>query len=361
MKNNFFYTFPAIKGKQATRDFFIIMCPLKILSKLFIFNEEDLPPEHRAQRILNKARIPELASYIVNNPKDYVFSSLTASIDGEFEFSALDNSFDDTIGILKVSMDSRLLINDGQHRRAAIEEALKADPNFENETISVVLFIDEGLKRSQQIFADLNKHAVNVSKSIGILYDSRDPIAITTKSLIEKNRYLKHFTDKENPSLSKFSSKLFTLSSINETNKKLLNNLNTKDPNIINFVNEFWDTLCESMKEWQFVFNKDISPSNFRADYISSNAVVLEALGLLGNYLYKNNKESWKETLSNIKDIDWHRTNLTDWQNRVIGPNGRIVKSATYVKLTCNKIKMKLDLPLNKEELKLENDCRGNA
>ena len=186
MKNNFFYTFPAIKGKQATRDFFIIMCPLKILSKLFIFNEEDLPPEHRAQRILNKARIPELASYIVNNPKDYVFSSLTASIDGEFEFSALDNSFDDTIGILKVSMDSRLLINDGQHRRAAIEEALKADPNFENETISVVLFIDEGLKRSQQIFADLNKHAVNVSKSIGILYDSRDPIAIITKSLIEK-------------------------------------------------------------------------------------------------------------------------------------------------------------------------------
>ncbi len=334
------------------------MCPLNILSKLFIFNEDELPPEHRAQRILNKARIPEMATYIVNNPKDYVFSSLTASIDGDFEFSAINAEFDDKIGNLKVSMDSRLLINDGQHRRAAIEEAIKAVPELEDETISVVLFIDEGLKRSQQIFADLNKHAVNVSKSIGILYDSRDPIAMITKSLLEENNYLKHFTDKENPSLSKFSPKLFTLSSINETNKKLLNKLNTNDPKVINFVKEFWDVLCENMKEWQFVFNKETSAAHFRTDYISSNGVVLEALGLVGNHLYKNNPYDWKKILSNIKHIDWHRTNLDDWQNRVIGPTGRIVKSATYVRLTNNLIKIKLGISLSKDEIKLENDCR---
>lgn len=358
MKNNFFYTFPAIKGKQATRDYFIIMCPLKILSKLFIFNEDELPPEHRAQRILNRVRIPEMATYIINNPKDYVFSSLTASIDGDFEFTPINAESDDKIGNLKVAMDSRLLINDGQHRRAAIEEAIKAVPELEDETISVVLFIDEGLKRSQQIFADLNKHAVNVSKSIGILYDSRDPIAMITKSLLEENNYLKHFTDKENPSLSKFSPKLFTLSSVNETNKKLLNKLNTNDPKIHSFVKEFWDVLCENMKEWQFVFNKDTNPTLFRKDYISSNGVVLEALGLVGNYLYKNNPYDWKKILSNVKDIDWHRTNLDDWQNRVIGPTGRIVKSATYVRLTSNLIKIKLNISLSKDELKLENDYR---
>jgi len=358
MKNNFFYTFPAIKGKQATRDFFVIMCPLSILSKLFIFNDDELPPEHRAQRIINKTRIPEMASYIVNNPKDYVFSSVTASIDGEFEFSPLDTNFDEKIGNLKVSMDSRLLINDGQHRRAAIEEALKADPSLGEETISVVLFIDEGLKRSQQIFADLNKHAVNVSKSIGVLYDSRDPIAMITKSLLEENNYLKHYTDKENPSLSKFSPKLFTLSSINETNKKLVTKLNVNDPKTIKFVKDFWDILCENMSEWQFVFNKDTSPHLFRNDYISSNGVVLEALGLVGNYLYINKSSDWKDILSNVKNIDWHRSNLDDWQDRVIGPNGRIVKSATYVRLTNNLIKTKLNIALTKDELKLEKECK---
>ncbi|AVP65977.1 DNA sulfur modification protein DndB [Clostridium botulinum] len=358
MKANFFYTFPAIKGKQATRDFFIIMCPLSILSKLFIFNDEELPPEHRAQRILNKSRIPLIASYILNNTQDYVFSSVTASIDGEFEFSPLDKSFDENIGNLKVSMDSRLLINDGQHRRAAIEEALKVAPELGEETISVVLFIDEGLKRSQQIFADLNKHAVNVSKSIGILYDSRDPVAMITKSLLEENKYLKHYTDKENPSLSKFSSKLFTLSSINETNKKLINKLNVNDPKIVEFVKDFWDVLCDNMIEWKFIFNKDINPYRFRTDYISSNGVVLEALGLVGNYLYINSPYNWKEILSNVKNIDWHRSNLEDWQNRVIGPNGRIVKSATYVRLTNNLIKKKLNIALTKEDLKLEKQCK---
>lgn len=357
MKSNFFYSFPAIKGKQANRDFFVIMCPLSILSKLFLFDEDDLPPEHRAQRLLNKSRIPEMASYILNNPNDYVFSSVTASIDGDFKFTPI-NDLDEKIGVLQVSMDSRLLINDGQHRRAAIEEAIKASPELGDEAISVVLFIDEGLKRSQQIFADLNKHAVNVSKSIGILYDSRDPIAMITKSLLDNNKYLKHFTDKENPSLSKFSPKLFTLSSINETNKKLVSKLNVNDIKTTEFVKEFWDVLCENMKEWQFVFSKDTNPTLFRSDYISSNGVVLEALGLVGNYLYKNNFDEWKSILSNVKNIDWHRSNLEDWQDRVIGPTGRIVKSATYVRLTSNLIKMKLGISLTKEELKLENDCK---
>ncbi|MGL5479344.1 MAG: DNA sulfur modification protein DndB [Clostridium sp.] len=358
MKNNFFYSFPALRGNQANRNFFVIMCPLSILSKLFIFNDSELPPEYRAQRILNKNRIPEIANYIVNNSSDYVFSSLTASIDGEFEFLPLDKSFDENIGNLKVSMDSRLLINDGQHRRAAIEEALKASPELGDETISVVLFIDEDLKRSQQIFADLNKHAVNVSKSIGILYDSRDPIALISKALLDENKEINYFTDRENPSLSKFSNKLFTLSSINETNKKLLNKLNLPDEDAKKLVFDFWDVLCKNMKEWSFVFKHEMSAHSFRNEYISSNGVVLEALGLVCNYLYKNSKSDWKKILSNISEIDWNRANLNDWQHRVIGSTGRIVKSATYVKLTHNLIKQKLGISLNDEDLKIETAYR---
>ena len=356
MNSNFFYSFPAIKGTQASREYFVIMCPLKILAKLFIFNEDDIPAEYRAQRILNKTRIPEMANYIINNPKDYVFSSLTASLDGEFEFNPINMNFNKDIGVLNVSMDSKLLINDGQHRRAAIEEALKAAPELGDETISIVLFVDEDLHRSQQIFADLNKHAVNVSKSIGILYDSRDPIALITKKLLDNNVYLKNFTDKENTSLPKYSTKLFILSSIYETNKKLLYKLNANDEKCINYVLDFWDYLCENIKEWMFVFNKETNATNFRNSYISSNGVVLEALGIIGNYLYTNSYEDWKDYLSKLNDIDWNRNNLKDWENRVIAPNGRIVKSGRYVKLTNNLIKQKIGLPLTADENKLENE-----
>lgn len=85
-----------------------------------------------------------------------------------------------------------------------------------------MLFIDEGLERSQQIFSDLNKHAVNVSKSIGILYDSRDKISLLTKELLEKIPNLKLYTDLENSTLSKFSNKLFTLSNLYKANKRIV-------------------------------------------------------------------------------------------------------------------------------------------
>ena len=62
MVSNFFYTFPAIKGIQSSKEYFVIMCPLKILAKLFLFNEDEIHAEYRSQRILNKTRIPEMAN-----------------------------------------------------------------------------------------------------------------------------------------------------------------------------------------------------------------------------------------------------------------------------------------------------------
>src|SRR5437660_11456132 len=82
----FEYVFPAIRGIQAGREYYVSMCPLRLIPRIFLFDEDELRPELRAQRILNKARIPEIAGYLLGNPKDYVFSALTASIDGEVHF-----------------------------------------------------------------------------------------------------------------------------------------------------------------------------------------------------------------------------------------------------------------------------------
>ena len=169
------YGFDAIRGIQAGHEFYVTMCPLKIIPKIFIFNDHDIPPELRAQRILQTARIPAIKDYILNNPADYTFSSLTASVDGKMKFTpSAPLGEDGKLGRLYINMDSRFLINDGQHRRKAIEEALKEQPELGHEMISVVFFRDDGLKRSQQMFSDLNKNAVKPTKSLNILYDHRD-------------------------------------------------------------------------------------------------------------------------------------------------------------------------------------------
>ena len=59
------YGFDAIRGVQAGREFYVAMCPMKIIPKLFIFNEYDLPAEIRAQRTLRASRIPAITNYIL--------------------------------------------------------------------------------------------------------------------------------------------------------------------------------------------------------------------------------------------------------------------------------------------------------
>src|SRR5579875_3018970 len=82
------YVFPATRGVQAGREYYVTMCPLRLIPRLFVFDEEELVAELRAQRTLNKARVPEIARYIVDNPTGYVFSALTASVDAAVSFEA---------------------------------------------------------------------------------------------------------------------------------------------------------------------------------------------------------------------------------------------------------------------------------
>lgn len=140
--NNAAFIFPAVKGVQAKREYYISMVPLDAIPRIFQFIDEDLPAEARSQRILNKARVPEIKDYILDNLNDYVFSSLTVSVDGDMEFTSI-SSDDPSIGHVKIDMSARFLINDGQHRSAAIAEAIKKNAELRREQISVVFYRDE--------------------------------------------------------------------------------------------------------------------------------------------------------------------------------------------------------------------------
>src|SRR4051812_28039721 len=123
------FSFPALRGVQAGREYYVTMCPMEYVPRLFNFPKPELPPELRAQRILNRSRIPAIAQYIIDNPKTYVFSSLTASIDGQVKFTpSNEDPMGRKLGTLSVPLNARVLINDGQHRRAAIEHALEEQP-----------------------------------------------------------------------------------------------------------------------------------------------------------------------------------------------------------------------------------------
>lgn len=341
---NYCYRFPVVKGRQAGRIYYIGMVPLKMIGKLFPNDEEYVLPEYRAQRRLNESRIPDITRYILNNRENYVFSALTASIDGEFEF--IPGSVEDT-GILEISMESKFLINDGQHRKAAILAALDENPEIGDETISVVFFEDRGLNRSQQMFTDLNKHAVKTSNSIAELYDSRDPLAVATRNMVSEVPFLNEYVDKERDILGKYSSSLFTLNTFYTADKRILARKRITDEFDL-FLIKYWTLVSEHMIPWIDVQNKELSKKELREQYIASQAVVIQSFGKVGNYFFENPEEMDKR-LTRIETINWKRS-WDGWKYRVIRSNGRMINNELAICLTANVIKTTIGLRLTEDE-----------
>ncbi len=331
------------------------MCPLRLIPKIFLFDEDELAPEVRAQRILNKGRLPALTRYIVDNPTDYVFSALTASVDGDIRFEGItDSGVGMRAGQIRISMAARFLINDGQHRRAAIEQALKENPDLGEETIAVVFFHDAGLARCQQMFADLNRHAVRPPRSIGVLYDHRDDLATTVRLLAMRAPVFKGYVEMENSTLSQRSRKLFTLSSVYYATQSLLQGLKITKEQSQSLAEAYWTAVDAVIPEWKLVRRRELSAPDVRRDYLHSHGIALHALGRVGNSLLRESlvPRSWTPTLKRLSSVDWSRANA-DWEGRAL-VGGRVSKSHQNLTLTVNYLRRHLNLELSAEEQRVE-------
>lgn len=345
-------TFPVIRGLQSRREYFVAMWTLRMLRQISIFDEDELPPELRAQRTINKARIPEISGYILDNPNDYVFSALTVSIDSNVVFEPIPGQ--DKLGILRVPMDARFIINDGQHRRAAIIEALEQKPDLGHETIAVVFFLDIGLERCQQMFADLNRYAIRPSRSLGLLYDHRNDKARLAKLVIMKSDVFRDIVDMEKSSLAKRSRKLFTLSAFYNACADLIEGMATGNlTEDANLARGFWEAVANHFPSWGQVREGRLPASEVREGFIHSHGIALQAIGKSGNTLLRSHPKDWRKRLDALEKIDWSRSNAKIWEGRaMIG--GKVSKVSTNVILTTNIIKQALSLPLDDSQQRVE-------
>jgi DNA sulfur modification protein DndB len=351
----FEYLFPAIRGVQARREYYVSMCPLRLVPKVFLFDEDELVPELRAQRTLNRGRIPEIVRYMVGQRDNYVFSAITASIDADVKFQPLGSGAEGTrVGVLHVPMAARFIINDGQHRRAAIEAALRDQPDLADESIAVVFFLDKGLERCQQMFADLNRYAIRPSKSLGVLYDHRDHRAKLAKLVVLRSPVFRDVVEMERSTLSARSRRLFTLSAIYAATSALLAEAEERPlDEHARVAGEFWEEIAKQIREWQLVREGRLTAGDVRRDFLHSHGTVLQALGRVGRALLKEHPKGWKQYLRKLRNVDWSRNNAKVWEGRTM-LGGRVSKAEQNVVLTTNILKQYLDLALTPEEQRVE-------
>jgi DNA sulfur modification protein DndB len=350
------YRFQSVRAVQAGRSYFVTACPLRLVPQVLTFAPADLPPGLRAQRLLNKGRIPQIAKYLTANPTSYVLSATTASIDAdhrEVRFEEQGPLLDGArVGQLVIPVGARILVNDGQHRREAIAAALRLRPELADESIPLVLFLDAGLVRNQQTFADLNRHAIRPATSLNVLYDHRDPVAKLARRVASDVSPFDKLTELERSSLSNRSSKMFTLSAIHQATMALLRQGPSEgEGQEEKLVLEFWAIVGELVRSWGFI-GKQGTASDLRRDYVHVHAVALHALGTVGGELMAKHPRGWQSRLRRLKGLDWRRDNPL-WSGRAIR-NGKISKAGPSLVLTANVLRDKVGLELGATERALE-------
>jgi DNA sulfur modification protein DndB len=305
-------SFPAMRSKMGSRQYYATVMSLAEIPRLFKFTDwEDSTPELRAQRVLNKSRVPDIAKYILDNEDGYLFSSITASYKSDVKFIPTADNAD--LGTLEMELENvEFIINDGQHRCAAIAAAVRENPAIGKDRISVLLFEQENLERLQQMFSDLNRFAHKTSKSLDVLYDHRDNLSALTMELSEKVDVFQDMIDKERITIPIRSPKLITLSTLYDANLELLGDKIDKRESKsygekLDLACEYWTELALVLSDWSKVKADDLKAPQLRQEKINTHAVVMRALGGLGRVLIEAHPEDWKAKLAKLKTIDWRK------------------------------------------------------
>jgi DNA sulfur modification protein DndB len=351
------------------RDYYVTTMALSEIPRFFKFTDwEQFDPAMRAQRVLNKDRVPEIAKYIADNEEGYIFSSITASYNCPVDY--IPSEHDDRVGIIEMDLETmEFVINDGQHRAAAIAMALKENPEIGKDRISVLLFEMEDLDRLQQMFSDLNRFAHKTSKSLDILYDHRDPLSALTMEMTEMVPVFRGMVDKERTAIALRSPKLVTLSALYDANSELLGSDIEKEgtaeykKHLIRAV-DYWTEVSRVIRDWQKVKDDELKAPELRQEKINTHSVVLRALGAVGNALFESHPNDWKTCLEGLKDIDWRKTVGSKvnpaWDNVCIVA-GSVVSNRQARVATQAVLKDHLGLPITNAERQVISNLRKSG
>jgi DNA sulfur modification protein DndB len=189
-------------------------------------------------------------------------------------------------------------------------------------------------------------------------------MAQLVRLVVLRSAIFKDLVEMERTSLSARSRKLFTLSAIYSATSALLEGLKFDSQEAAaESAQRFWEEVAKHVPEWHMVRERKITSGEVRRDYIHSHGIALQALGHAGNALFVSKTPDWEKRISNLKAIDWSRSNVSLWEGRaMIG--GRLSKATQNVVLTTAAIKRTLKIPLNSEEERAEKilmSSRGKA
>lgn len=367
MSNNddFSIKLPAVRGLQGGRTTYSAQIPMRMVERLLQLTEEELPPEMRAQRVLNKKRAQQIADYMIANPASYVLPSLTLMLKAEDDRdstifkTANEDDLYCNVGTLNLPLDARLMVADGQHRRAGIVEALKrvsvtSSDSVAHDTINVTIYPYKDLKAAQRMFHDINANAKKITGSLLDLYDHSDPWAWLARQIA------KHcFPDRiemEKASVGKQPSILFTLYHLKRAVTTILNNtkLSPKDEDFPGMEEvgpvllDLFNPTIKNMSEWNPTSTGSTMFDHSRETQVCGHSVLLEGISEVLRQTLDKTKEEREDWLSRLGDFYWEKEfweNVCVVQGRMSKTRDNVMRTAAvlFKHLAAGKVRMPIE------------------
>lgn len=387
-KTDTHFIFPVIKGWQGSKEMFSSQLRVDQICKFVPPIAAHSSVEDRSQRKLSKVRAGKISDYIVDNLDNYVLPSLTISVlktgKRRTKFHPIENG--GIIGELHIPIEMNVLINDGQHRRAGIEEALEHIGIEYIDSVSLTIYTDVSKEQAEQIFTDINLNAVRPSGSINALYNHRDPWSQLAVAVSKKAKMLVGRTEYEAGVCTANSLMLFPLTAIvkfcktqivhapdAKSMEPTINHIVSKLDKLADIIQEYKDVTKTTAVEDELLLRnqketKEEMPDipliilNRRAS-LAPTVLALEAIGLFlhqASYVYFMKHKAGTYTpedqtdyaIDLLKGVSWIK-NKPCWQGRAINMD-RILKSKNHVILTANHLMMQADIKLPMEYEQIE-------
>lgn len=368
------FSLPAIAGKMGDSIYFTVQVPMPQFVRLFHFNEADVPVELRAQRELKEKHAEDISQYLRNRLLDYTLPAVTASVSDAMQFEPAPGFTN--VGTVRIPIDAQVILNDGQHRRRGIELALESGLPIKDQHITVVIFYDKGLERSQQIFADINNNASKPQKALSILFDRRNAF---NRNLVHaiKAAGLDKVVEFEKASPGAKSRKIWGVTALKKATQTLSGLTDDKfeklDPKVMSAYAElftaWFKSLVQNAPGLSGLINADpATVIEARKETIVTHAAYLHAAAMASKELCDEFRQSIADyehavselpaeshqallkvpqfdELSKLTALDTSKTN-PEWMNRLLKPDHTMNITTSGIKLGAYVMLTAMDLPV---------------
>ncbi|MFE2997334.1 DNA sulfur modification protein DndB [Nocardia sp. NPDC059246] len=375
--------FPCTVFQQGARTMISTSFPYSFLTRQVVAESADKggDPANTTNRPLMTDHVKSINHYVRENRGNYILPPVTLNARQLPALHVPRGNFKNRLGFMVVGDSVRFYVTDGQHRitaikghgtgRSAIPGLLDLEIGFEDDSLAVLIVVEDDLKRIHQDFADAAQ-TKQIPASLLAVYNTREPINGVLADLVDRTRLFRGRVDATSSKLPKASQAVFLLNQVRQFVKELLfsdyalseesvakqsaqliNDKTARDEFVADAVT-LVDILSEHMDPWREICELPTSggPANqvadFRQKYINLTATGLVVIGRVAYEIRKSPDLDWRlEQYKRLAtEIDWRR-GASIWLNTIISADGKVATQRGPVRDAANRVMEQLGLQVD--------------